>query len=167
MKKITFLLITILTVNFTTAQSKVEQLTEYKASNGITYKIGDDIILGQGSGVNGAFVYIRMAGWMGGGQVQSFQSGTYAVIKKITKNNRKRFKKVVFTIGAGDITNYSLDIEDAIKTCEVENCTKEAQDVMVVPDKFDQLKKLKELFDNGVLSQEEYNAEKKKILGQK
>lgn len=180
MKKITFLLITILTFNLTIAQNKVEKLNEYTASNGITYKIGDEIRLGRGSDTNGRFVYVNMAGWLAAAsatndanynanqnRLGAVNAGLIVTVKKIKKYNSKRYKGVFFTIGGGNITNYSLDIENAIKTCEVENCTKEVQKVKVVgntTDKYDQLKKLKELLDSGVLTQVEYDAEKKKIL---
>lgn len=76
----------------------------------------------------------------------------------------KRYKGVYFTVGGGNITNYTLDIENAIATCEVENCIEEKNERNSSVDKYDQLKKLKELFDEGILTQEEYDAEKKKIL---
>ena len=41
---------------------KVEKLEQYTASNGITYKIGDDIELGRGSGTHGEFLYILRGG---------------------------------------------------------------------------------------------------------
>jgi len=41
----------------------VKKLNEYKASNGITYKIGDEIKLGKGSNDNGNIVYVTMVGW--------------------------------------------------------------------------------------------------------
>lgn len=49
----------------------------------------------------------------------------------------------------------------------MEYCTKEVQKVDVVgntTDKYDQLKKLKDLLDDRVLTQSEYDTEKKKIL---
>lgn len=162
---------------------KMEKLDEYVASNGITYKVGDEIKLGRGSDTNGRFVYINIAGWgaMAGAtnnanynadqnRLGSANSGLIVTVKKIKKYNYKRYKGVYFTIGGGNITNYSLDIENAIKTCEVENCTKEVQKVEIVgntSDKYDQLAKLKKLLDDGVLTQAEFDAEKKKILEQK
>lgn len=174
MKKITFLIIAILTLNLAQAQKKVEKLEEFTASNGITYKIGDEVKLGRGSDTNGKFVYVNIGGWAVSANPEenrlgAANSGLLVTIKKINKYNYKRYKGVYFTVGGGNITNYTIDIESAIKTCEVENCTKEVQKVEVVgntSDKYDQLKKIKKLLDEGVLTQEEYDAEKKKILEQ-
>lgn len=174
MKKITFLIIAILTLNLAQAQKKIEKLEEFTASNGITYKIGDEVKLGRGSDTNGKFVYVNIGGWAIStnpeeNRLGAANAGLLVTIKKINKYNHKRYKGVYFTVGGGNITNYTLDIENAIKTCEVENCTKEVQKVEVVgntSDKYDQLKKIKKLLDDGVLTQEEYDAEKKKILEQ-
>ncbi|WP_026632820.1 SHOCT domain-containing protein [Dyadobacter alkalitolerans] len=59
-----------------------------------------------------------------------------------------------------------MDIENAIATCEIENCKGESS-VHAKSDKYDQLKKLKDLHDKGILSEDEYSAEKKKLLDQK
>ena len=172
MNKITFLIIAILTLNLSHGQKKKEKLSEFTASNGITYKIGDEVKLGRGSDTNGKFVYVNIGGWAvstnpENNRLGAANSGLIVTIKKIHKYNYKRYKGVYFTVGGGNITNYTLDIESAIKTCEVEHCTKEIQKVEIVgntSDKYDQLKKIKELLDEGILTQEEYDAEKKKIL---
>ena len=174
MKKIIFLIIAILTLNLTYGQKKREKLSEFTASNGITYKIGDEIKLGQGSDTNGKFVYVNIGGWAvstnpEANRLGAANAGLIVTVKKINKYNYKRYKGVYMTVGGGNITNYTLDIENAIKTCEVENCTKEVQKVEIVgntTDKYDQLKKIKKLLDEGILTQEEYDAEKKKILEQ-
>lgn len=172
MKKITFLIIAFLTLNLSQAQDKTEKLSEFTASNGIPYKIGDEVKLGQGSDTNGKFVYVNIEGWAistnpEDNRLGAANSGLIVTIKKIIKYNRKRFKGIYSTVGGGNIANYILDIENAIKTCEVEDCTKEVQQVEVVGntyDKYDQLKKIKSLLDDGILTQEEYDTEKMKIL---
>ncbi len=178
MKKLLLLLsITLFTISSLHAQ-RVEKLDEYTASNGVTYKVGDEIKLGRGSDTNGRFVYVNMSGWgavmtatndqvhnANQNRMEASNAGMLVTIKKIKSYDKKRFKGVIFTIGAGNITNYTMDIENAIATCEVENCKTESDQVAVATsDKYDKLKKLKELFDDGVLTEEEYNAEKDKIL---
>ena len=174
MKKITLLIVGILSLNLVQAQKKVEKLDEFTASNGITYKIGDEVKLGRGSDTNGKFVYANIGGWAVStnpeeNRLGAANAGLIVTIKKINKYNYKRQKGVYFTVGGGNITNYILDIENAIKTCEVEICNKEVQKVEIIgntSDKYDQLEKIKKLLDEGILTQEEYDTEKKKILEQ-
>ena len=154
----------------THAQRKVEKLNKYLASNGITYKVGDEIKLGRGSGNNGDFVYLRFGGWYGATDtnpqlVNSASSGLVLVIKKIKRYDYKRFKGVYFTVGGGNITNYLLDIENAVSTCEVENCIKDNKvNIPSSGDKYNRIAKLKELLDAGAITKEEFELEKKKIL---
>jgi hypothetical protein len=161
MKKIILLLL--LVSGFVNAQ---EKLTEYKASNGITYKVGDMVLLGRGSGGQGTFVYLKIAGWAAGGatQIGSAYSGLNVEIKKIKLFKFKGAEKIVFIVGGGNITNYSLEIEEAIASCEIKDCISPNNAPVSQTDKYDQLKKLKALLDDGTLSKEEYEAEKKKLL---
>lgn len=161
MKKIILLLL--LVTGFANAQ---ERILEYKASNNVTYKVGDTIQLGRGSGIQGTFVYLKIAGWAAGSatQIGSAYGGLNVNIKKIKKATFKGAEKIYFTVGGGNITNYSLEIEEAIATCEVKDCTSPQGTVISQSDKYDKLKKLKDLLSDGTLSQEEYDSEKKKLL---
>lgn len=155
-----------------------QKMTEYTASNGITYKVGDKVKLGRGSAPNGDFLYLQMGGW---GAVMSANtnqgsdqfnigkgySGLSVDIKKMKAHKFKGEEKVIFTVGGGNITNYNLSIEDAIATCEVADCNKEEATSQTSESKLDKLSKLKELFDAGALTQEEFDSEKKKILEEK
>ena len=161
-------------ITFVMAQ-KVQKLQEYKASNGVVYKVGDNIKLGRGSGANGDFVYVTLGGWgmVAEGKVTPLppsNAGLVVTIKKIKKYDYKHYKGVYFTIGGGNITNYNLDIENAIATGEIagpKNKNMAQEKTNAAPDKYDELMKIKKLFDQGVLTKEEYEAEKKKILGEK
>ncbi|MGZ3820985.1 MAG: SHOCT domain-containing protein, partial [Mucilaginibacter sp.] len=71
--------------------------------------------------------------------------------------------------GGGNITNYTLTIDDAIQACEVVPCANNTPTTTVIQqsdDKFDKLKKLKALLDSGAISQSEYNEQKKKLLSE-
>lgn len=147
----------------------------YKASNGITYHIGDTILLGRGSAQNGDFLYLQMGGWAaiaghdqskGSDQnnISKAYSGTAVTLKKIKTYKIKGVAKVYFTVGGGNITNYSLIIEDAIESCEVKDCNK--KEGAKADDKYAKLAKIKELLDSGVLTQEEFDKEKAKILSE-
>ncbi|MBA7541676.1 hypothetical protein ES705_33992 [subsurface metagenome] len=170
MKNLSLLVITIFLFISANAQ-KIQKLKEYKASNGITYKVGDEIKLGRGSNDNGNFVYVTMGGWAAAnGDVSGLGpgiAGLIVTVKKIKKYNYKRYKGVYFTVGGGNITNYNLDIENAILTCEIQDCKKNdvaKSDSKESSDMYAELKKLKELYDNGILTKEEYEKEKKEIL---
>ncbi len=157
---------------------KISKDEVYSASNGITYKVGDTITLGRGSGMNGHFQYLQMGGFYNamaaaGGNYNQMSasldrnySGMNVVVKKIkTAKDRRGTNKTYFVVGGGNITNYNLMIEDAIANCEVKDCT-DTQKVEVVSaeSKYDKLKKAKELLDSGVLTQAEFDAEKAKIM---
>lgn len=152
-------------------------LESYKAKNSITYNIGDTIKLGRGSAPNGDFLYLQMGGW---GAIASYNSnggsdqfnigksysGLNVIVKKIKTFKVKGAESVIFVVAGGNITNYNLTIEDAIATCEVAACKKEAVQATIIntPSKFDELKKLKELFDAGAITDQEYQTEKAKLL---
>lgn len=173
-------LLTILTLLFV-CSTQAQKLTEYKASNGITYKIGDTIRLKKGAYNKGKFIAFDTFGYASvlttskQYRLPAKFQGRTAIIKTIEnivdlENNKKIARFRVKINGAmGKIT---LDIELAILHCEIENCkrvestTEESvtNKETSVTDKYDQLKKLKELLDEGILTEEEFLAEKKKIL---
>ena len=165
---------TLIFFTFSSQSQSIIRLKEYKASNEIIYKIGDTIKLGRGSNPNGKFVYVTMSGWAlssdpDKNMLSAVNSGLEVRIKKIKKYNTRNLKAVHFTVGGGNITNYNLDIESAIQTCEIEDCTKEENSNVVIQQKetrLDKLKKLKELLDMEAITQEEFELEKKKILEQ-
>lgn len=163
-----------------------EQMSEYKASNGINYKIGDAIKIAKGSTRTGNFSFLRD---VGNGkmsmslkdQAKAKRANTTVFIEKIKKYNLKFNEEVFFTVKVeGRLTNSVLEIESAIATCEIEDCNndinseirpvkKETESAPLVTtiqqtDKYDQLLKIKKLFDSGILTEKEYLEEKKKIL---
>lgn len=162
MKKFLLLIIITATCSLVLAQSK----TEFKASNGITYHLKDTVKLGRGSDPNGRFNYLVFGGWMVGSstKIGASYANLGVVIKAIKTVKMKRIEKTYFTVGAGNITNYLLYIEDAIQACEVIPCSNSHLSQPVAPDKFDQLKKLKALFDSGAITQKEYDEQKGKLL---
>ena len=148
-----------------------QNLKEYAASNGVTYKKGDVIIMGEGSGDNDQYLYMWITSALNkGGEIKTqAYNGVGVTIKKIKKFKDKRTKKILFLVGGGNISNYTLDIENAIESCEIKDCIENKGKVQQssTNSKYDELKKLKELLDMGAITQDEFDKEKKKILEQK
>ena len=172
-------IIILLLLACTSLTTRAQKLTEYKAINGITYKVGDTVRLGRGSSPSGTFLYLQMGGW---GAALSYDANagpnqlnigrgyanTAVIIKKIKTGKIKGIVKCYFTVGGGNITNYILTIDDAIQACEVVPCasTNNTGVVQQSDDQFDKLKKLKALLDSGAITQSEYDAQKAKLLNQ-
>ena len=157
-----------------------ENKDDYKASNGITYHIGDTIKLGRGSATNGDFRFLQMGGWAavagynsnaGSSQfnIGKSYSGLNVILRKIKEQRFKGATKITFVVGGGNITNYNLMIEDAIATCEIADCIEKVQKVEIInqSSRLDELKKLKELLDAGAITKDEYEVEKRKLLDAK
>lgn len=143
------------------------------------YKIisGQNIKLGTGSNPNGDFKYITATNSPFPNapntrhiSLSSKSNGHIAKVKKIKKEGSSKNGYVYrISLGTGDIINYECDIESAIAAGEV-----------VVPDQYktksnssiqqptigvaDELTKLKKLYDDSVITKEEYEAQKKKLL---
>jgi len=148
--------------------SRAQKITEYKATNGVTYHINDTVRLGKGSSSDGSFLYLEERGIPGPGNrshnlPKQFTNGG-VVIKSIKKDKLSGADKYLFVVFPGGIFNYWLYIDDAILACEVLPCAQSTakQPVSVA----DEIKKLKDLLDSGALTQAEFDAQKKKLLKQ-
>ncbi|MBS1532155.1 MAG: SHOCT domain-containing protein [Bacteroidetes bacterium] len=151
-----------------------QKLKEYHASNGQTYHPGDTIRLGLGSMPNGDFKYIQINQLLPG-PPDPRRSGALAarkdmsdngyVIKKITNVEQMTGgKKVSITIKTGGLPTCDIWIEDAIAACEVQPCASQKGGAAVSV--ADELIKLKKLLDEGAITRAEYDAQKKKLLGE-
>lgn len=145
-----------------------------------------DLKIGTGSMNDGDFKFIRTnasslfnyystTGYQGlANQANSFRrsnSGLTFKVKKIMSRGNKRNGYVYYVkIGSG-LINYEMDIENAIKSGEIvipdEFMPKEKSQTQNSETKYDRLKKIKELKDSGVLSDEEFQKEKDKIMNEK
>jgi hypothetical protein len=152
----------------------------------IEVKPGDTIFLGRGSDRRGAFEYVYQPpnAWVGTPEESLARNfaNTRSVIKHFKNQKSKRAgEKVVAVVNFGGF-NCVADLEPAIEAGEIlaingHNFNEKPVAVKEVnqpttqvnvqqqsTSKADELKKLKELLDSGVLSQDEYNTEKKKLL---
>lgn len=157
-----------------------------KTSTGFKIYEGLDLKIGTGSMNDGDFKFIRTnaaslfnysstTGYQGlANQANSFKrsnSGLSFKIKKVMPRGNKKNGFVYYAkIGTGMI-NYEIDIENAIRSGEIvvpeEFMPKEKSQAQNSETKYDKLKKIKELKDSGVLSEEEFQKEKDKIMEQK
>lgn len=156
---------------------RIERDTLFTTSG---YKIvdGADLKLGKGSLPNGDFKHISVSdrNWatMGAKQeaVGRKWNGHKFRVKKFRKEgNKKRGYTYYVILGGGNIVNYECDIESAIADGEIEVPAeyqkKDTPETVVVKQEVsgaDEIKKLKQLYDEGILTKEEYEAKKKKIL---
>jgi hypothetical protein len=104
----------------------VNAFSQYKASNGHVYNVGDTITIGKGSAVNGDFLYIQMNGIVmlgadpssGDLNMDKAYSGLKAVIKKIVMKKLAGQVKPCFTITMKPLS-YIVYIEQAIESDEI------------------------------------------------
>ncbi|MCM4170060.1 SHOCT domain-containing protein [Arenibacter sp. TNZ] len=152
-----------------TAQKK-DKLTTYTAKNGINYKVGDILWLGKGSGEDGSFQYVKIGGWAkklsSTPMKLSFKNENRPfTIKKMYKYRSEKWKSVHLTLGSDSSTNYSMDLDNALKSGEVKQTIEKRNNSPSLSfDKYDQIAKLKKLFDDGALTKEEFESEKTKLL---
>ncbi|AZA80750.1 hypothetical protein C1637_12000 [Chryseobacterium lactis] len=178
------LLFTFLIFGITSAQTapKFENDT-LTTSTGFKVYEGLDLKIGTGSMNDGDFKFIRTnassmfnyystIGYQGlANQANSFKrsnSGLTFKVKKIMLRGNKRNGFVYYVkIGSG-LINYEIDLENAIRSGELiipdEFSPKEKSQNVTSETKYDKLKKIKELKDSGVLSEEEFQKEKDKIM---
>lgn len=144
------------------------QMTEYTASNNVTYHIGDTITLGRGSAPNGSFLYIQMGDTYsalsvigGNGQVDvglpKSWSGKNMIIKKIKEAKFKGSKVVSFSVAGGNIVLYKVLVEDALSTGELKSSGYSSDDALA------ELKKAKDKLDLGLIKQADFDSLKVKL----
>lgn len=150
--------------------------SEYKASNGKTYHVGDTVKVALGSMADGNFKYIQasqpsfLPPRRNGNDLSARKdfARTNAVIKKIKAGSRltDNGNKVILVVNGNGLINYDIWIEEAIAACEVTPCgTPSSMNALPAASVADELLKLKNLLDAGALTQDEFNAQKKKVLG--
>lgn len=161
--------------SFAVAQSnefgKIENDTLY-LSTGEKFWRGKEVRIGYGSNGAKGFEFITLSPWSLAGPVHL--GATWANLKMTVKDfqlsGTKRTGKKFYVIAkGGNLSPYWIDIVSALNQQEV---TSDAPKVILTsanpsttPDLADQIKKLKELKDSGVLTEEQYNAAVKKVIG--
>ncbi len=158
----------------TPATTRISHDTLYLA-NGLTFVVGDDLHFGLGSnaatkGFN--FVYTSPMSLSGQLFLDAGWAGRKMKIKNFKKlGTRRTGDKFYIILGGGNIVNYWCEIDQALSQGEVvdDRIQKDPTPVVTVNQPTsvaDEIAKLKKLYDDGVLTKEEFEAQKKKLLGQ-
>ncbi|UOK42277.1 MULTISPECIES: SHOCT domain-containing protein [Flavobacterium] len=187
MKK-TLFIFTLLIAGICNAQNESKLINDtLTTSTGFKVYKGLPLKIGTGSMNDGDFKFIRInetsmfrynstTGYNGMvNQANAFGRNnaglTYNVKDVMTKGSKKNGYVYYGKIGKG-LVNYEVDIENAIKFGEIvvpdefmPKLKNQAQ-VLSTESKYDRLKKIKELKDSGVLSEEEFQKEKQKIMNE-
>ena len=150
--KITFLILFLTSICF--AQ------TEYKTTQGLIFKVGDTIQIGQPMGISLSVGHWKAIFTKKGGEI----TNNNLINKKVVVNkieNIDGITRFCFRIYSSD---FYANIDEALAKGEIINPYNKPNNSKKELDKYDKLKKAKELFDSGVLTKEEFEIEKKKIL---
>lgn len=175
MKRFLFAFIAIYATSFVSAQLPGIKIRNSTITILDTLKInvGDTLHLGQGSNPNKNFIYFfdnfnHQAG--------NNYAGQFVKIKFFKYENNGLGKKFYAAVNADQLYNYGVDLANAIKYGEVIGVNRikfnqnKTATTTIIQNKIstaDELKKYKELLDQGVISQDEFDAQKKKLLEQK
>ncbi len=149
--------------------------TIYVTTENVRYIIGGDVHLGLGTLPNGNFKFIRIARnnpkTIHLYQLKSDWRGHFFRIKDVFKvGSDDRGYAFYLEIDGGLAVNYECDIVNALRSGEVvvDGYTPPSQKPVVVEQQHlsiaDELKKLKELKDEGILTQDEFDTQKQKLL---
>lgn len=141
--------------------------------NGARFIVGEKLKLAYGSGINKTFefVFVSPTSFVGPVKLQSSWANHDLPIKGFKfEGNKKTGKNFYIVLASGNISPYWCDIVAAMDNGEVvvpgitdkKNATAGAAASTNSP--ADELKKLKELYDNGALTKAEYDSAKKKVL---
>lgn len=129
----------------------------YKTNSGVIYKIGDTLNIGQP---------LSNLGWI---SIYEKKEDDYILNKNLI--NKNVIIKSIDTISSPvNFTftffkrDFKIDIDDALKNKEVIPQFERVLAKKGKINKYEVLKTLKELLDDGALTQEEFEIEKKKIL---
>jgi hypothetical protein len=143
-------------------------------TNGAKFVEGQKLKLAYGSGANKTFEFIALSPYSIAGplKLESRWSNHEMMIKKFTmEGTKKTGKKLYIVLGGGNLSPYWCDIVSAMENGEViipginDKKTVAAADRQpTTSSPADELKKLKDLYDGGALTKDEYDSAKKKIL---
>lgn len=143
--------------------------------NGARFVVGQKVKFGYGSGANKTFEFVHLSPWSIAGPLKL--TPQWANLEMEIKGfklagTKKTGKAFIIVLGGGNLSPYWCEVVAAMDNGEVivdgVNDKKTAaaanQAPASAPSSADELKKLKDLYDSGALSKDEYETAKKKIL---
>lgn len=135
---------------------------EYKTTQGFVYKIGDTLRTGQPMYISRSTGHWQTIFTKNGNNLTNPNLiNKSTTIKKIEDvNGITRFYFRIFS------SDFYVCIEEAIAKGEIITNYSKSKVNPISEDKYDKLKKIKELYDSGALTKEEFESEKSKILNQ-
>lgn len=169
MKKIILLLTICFAHNFLYAGD----LDSVVCSYGWVIKVGQNINLGTGTMADKSFAYVGTTPNLLSTipiPLGSSYAGLNLTVKRIVEKKFKGAKKIELVVSGGNIVNYRVQIEQAIEAGEILppiEYRKKVEPTVIIQNNTsvaDELVKLKKLYDDGLLSKEEFEAQKKKLL---
>lgn len=162
------------TIAYGSKASEVKKQLEdgYTLQSGWTINAGDTLVLGKGTLPNKAYAFIYYFSSNGYDKTWLMSnSAKYLHVKEIFPYGTKKAGFTIMAkVGAGELLNYWVELDNAADAGEIippKEYSKKAQAKLSDNiSKADELKKWKDLLDTGGITQEEYDAQKKKILEQ-
>jgi hypothetical protein len=112
------MLTTIVVMIFTTITSYAGQLDSVKCSNGWVIKAGDTLKIDVGTRFDKTFAFIHTNPNLLTTEIFSY-AGFNVIVKKVNERKFKGAKKIELTVGAGNILNNFVEIEQAIEAGEI------------------------------------------------
>lgn len=160
------------------------QIDTFSTSTGYKYWEGKTIQLGTGSMQDGDYKYIRISAtslmqYMGtdraavnsANSMPASANGQFFKIIRVDSRGSKKHGYVDYAILNSGITKYQVDVERAIATGELDvpmqflPANKQvAPSLPASVSPADELAKFKKLLDEGAITQDEYDQQKKKLL---
>ena len=157
----------------TSAQKGKPEILTYTSEDGTLFTVGDTMRFGMGSNTDGNFRYAYILDKFYSRYFNFTLNGKFATIDKILKQGSDKMGYTFYFTFRYPLGNSAVQVESAISSGELVTAAskKKLEDknkpVVVQQSTLslaDELKKLKELLDVGILTQAEYDTQKQKLL---
>jgi len=178
MKKIAIITLTTLLI-YTTLQAQrgKPEIITFTSEDGTVFTVGDTMRFGIGSNTSGNFKYIYVLPNFFNSNALYYNStldGKFATIDKMQKSGSDKMGYTMYFTFRYPSGNSAVQVESAIASGELitpasKKKAEEKNKPLIIqgggaPSLADELKKLKELLDQGILNQAEFDTQKKKLL---